>query len=352
MPTNYTPQLGLSLPTQGELTGTWGDVTNTSMTSLVDSAIAGTTTLSTDADVTLTATVGAANQARSAVLLCNGARTLLRNITAPATSKPYTVINATTGGFSVVIRGVGPTAGVSVPAGKTYDVVWNGSDFIVVGSPVSSLDGVVAIVNGGTGQTTPVAALSALGAAPIASPTFTGVPAAPTPGSNISTTQVPTTAWVNTWYAPIASPTFTGVPAVPTPGSNINTTQVVNGAWVNTWYAPLANPALTGVPTAPTAAPGNNTTQIATTAFGFANFAPLASPAFTGVPTAPTAAYGTNSTQLATMAALAAAVAVLPSGSLPDTTGKAGQFLSNNGAGGILWNFVPQDIANFASGII
>jgi hypothetical protein len=48
------------------------------------------------------------------------------------------------------------------------------------------------------------------GAAALASPTFTGVPAAPTPGTNINTTQIPTTAWVNTFYAPLASPSFTG----------------------------------------------------------------------------------------------------------------------------------------------
>lgn len=36
--------------------------------------------------------------------------------------------------------------------------------------------------------------------APIASPNFTGIPVAPTPGANISTTQIPTTAWVNTYF--------------------------------------------------------------------------------------------------------------------------------------------------------
>lgn len=70
-----------------------------------------------------------------------------------------------------------------------------------------------------------------------------------------------------TGAAPLASPTFTGVPAAPTPGSNVNTTQVVTGAWVNTYFATLASPALTGTPTVPTAAIGTNTTQIATTAF-------------------------------------------------------------------------------------
>lgn len=134
MATSYTTLLGLALPVQGELVGTWGDTVNISITNLLDTAIAGTTTLNTDADVTLTTTVGAANQARSAVLLCTGARTALRNITAPAQSKVYTIINSTTGGFAVVIRGVGPTTGVSVAAGTTATVAWNGSDFVAIGS--------------------------------------------------------------------------------------------------------------------------------------------------------------------------------------------------------------------------
>lgn len=131
MATGNTALLGLALPVEGELDGTWGDVVNDSITSLVDSAIAGTTTLSTDADVTLTTTSLASNQARQAVLLwtaSNGATT--RNITAPAQSKPYIVINAGTG--SVVLRGAGPTTGVTVAAGEKCLAAWNGSDFVQI----------------------------------------------------------------------------------------------------------------------------------------------------------------------------------------------------------------------------
>ena len=69
MTTAYTSLLGLALPTTGELQGTWGDTVNNSITSLLDTAVAGTTTLSTDGDVTLSTTTGAANQARQAILL-------------------------------------------------------------------------------------------------------------------------------------------------------------------------------------------------------------------------------------------------------------------------------------------
>ena len=146
MTTGNTTLLGLALPVEGELDGTWGDVVNDSITSLVDSAVAGTTTLSADADVTLTTTVLAANQARQAVILwtaSNGATT--RNITAPAQSKPYIVINAGTG--SIVLRGAGPTTGVTIVAGEKCLAAWNGSDFVKIAT--STADGVTSV--GGTG---------------------------------------------------------------------------------------------------------------------------------------------------------------------------------------------------------
>lgn len=110
--------------------------------------------------------------------------------------------------------------------------------------------------------------------------------------------------------APLASPTFTGVPASPTAAPGTSTTQLATTAFVATSFAPLASPTLTGVPAAPTAAGGTNTTQIATTAFVLAaGFAPLASPTLTGTPAAPTAAVGTSTTQLATTAYVMAAKA-------------------------------------------
>jgi hypothetical protein len=156
MATSYTSLLGLALPVTGELSGTWGDTVNNSITALLDSAVAGTTTLSADADVTLTTTTGAANQARSAIILwtaSNGATT--RNITAPAQSKAYLVINAGTG--SIVIRGVGPTTGVTIPSSARALVAWNGSDFVKIASnPVvltTDVSGTLPVANGGTGIT-------------------------------------------------------------------------------------------------------------------------------------------------------------------------------------------------------
>ena len=135
-----------------------------------------------------------------------------------------------------------------------------------------------------TNLTTDLAAKAAL-----ASPTFTGTPAAPTAAVDTNTTQVATTAYViaqaylkaataSSTYAPLASPTLTGVPAAPTAAVDTNTTQLATTAYVvgqgylksataSSTYAPLASPSLTGTPLAPTAAVATNTTQIATTAY-------------------------------------------------------------------------------------
>ena len=94
----------------------------------------------------------------------------------------------------------------------------------------------------------------------IASPTFTGVPAAPTAGAGTRTTQLATTAYVMAQDDTQRIYTDTAI------ASNIS---AVNSATNSNlvFKANLASPVLTGTPTAPTATAGTNTTQLATTAF-------------------------------------------------------------------------------------
>jgi len=88
--------------------------------------------------------------------------------------------------------------------------------------------------------------------------------------------------------APLASPALTGTPTAPTAAADTNTTQVATTAYVQTElgdYALLASPSLTGTPTAPTASADTNTTQIATTAYvqtEVADYLPLAGGTMTG----------------------------------------------------------------------
>lgn len=67
--------------------------------------------------------------------------------------------------------------------------------------------------------------------------------------------------------APLASPTFTGDPKAPTPAAGDNDTSIATTAFVVAAYAPLVSPTLTGNPTAPTQPNGDSSTKIATTAF-------------------------------------------------------------------------------------
>jgi hypothetical protein len=64
--------------------------------------------------------------------------------------------------------------------------------------------------------------------------------------------------------ADLASPTFTGTPAAPTASAATDSTQLATTAFVQDQKA---SPAFTGTPTAPTASTGTDTTQVATTAF-------------------------------------------------------------------------------------
>jgi len=138
MTTAATSLLGLALPVTGELSGTWGDTVNNSITSLVDSAVAGTTTLSSDADVTLTTTTLSANQAREAIILWTAGGTATRTITAPAQSKTYIVINKTSSTQSIKLVGAGPTSGVTIVAAESAVCAWNGVDFVKVSTTATA----------------------------------------------------------------------------------------------------------------------------------------------------------------------------------------------------------------------
>jgi hypothetical protein len=142
MTINYTTLLALGQPVTGTEAGNWGDDVNNAITSYLDAAVAGTQTITADAAITLSLTqgtntatnlaqvgAGTTGSAQYAVILCSGARTAARNIVVPSSSRQYVVINSTTGGFGVFIKGTA-TTGITVAANETALVVWNGSDFI------------------------------------------------------------------------------------------------------------------------------------------------------------------------------------------------------------------------------
>jgi hypothetical protein len=144
MPSAYTALLKLVQPVTGELTNTWGNVTNSTLTQFVENAIAGFQTFSvTSADWTLSTTTpgdtaaASTNAARYAILITTGTPATTRYIYAPQQSKTYVVINNCTDSSSVYIRGgtsSSYTTGVEIEAGSSALVAWDSSvsDFIKV----------------------------------------------------------------------------------------------------------------------------------------------------------------------------------------------------------------------------
>ena len=116
----------------------------------------------------------------------------------------------------------------------------------------SSLSGTVAVANGGTGATTATGALTNLGAAPLASPTFTGTPAAPTATAGSNTTQIATTEFVTgaVALATITDATTTAKGKLQLAGDLAGTAAAptVPGLALK---APIASPTFTGTVTSP-----------------------------------------------------------------------------------------------------
>lgn len=127
MTTASTSRLGLALPVTGELSGTWGDTVNNSITSLLDSAIAGYTAITpVAATYVLSYSALIANEARSAALRFS---TYSANyvVYAPPVSKVYVLWNDS--GYSVTIYN-STAPGTSSPAGSGVTLA-NGDKVLV-----------------------------------------------------------------------------------------------------------------------------------------------------------------------------------------------------------------------------
>ena len=139
---------------------------------------------------------------------------------------------------------------------------WVKQQGFITSAPVSSVFSRTGAITAQSGDYT-VSQIT--GAAPLASPTFTGTPAAPTPATADNSTKIATTAfvkaqgYVTSTTSPVTS-VFTRTGAVTAQTGDYTVSQI-------TGAAPLASPTFTGTPAAPTAAADTNTTQVATTAF-------------------------------------------------------------------------------------
>ena len=256
-----TGQLGLVTPTQGTLSGTWGDTVNYGITEYVNIAIAGTLSFAGDGAITLANTTGnasasniGATTAQYMVIRITGTQTVAKVITGPSYSKLYMVDHA--GATSAVTFKASGQTGVSVAVGEKCFVYYNGTDYVKVASSVA--DGVTSV--GGTG-------------------TVNGITLTGTVTSTGNLTLGGTLSGVN-----LASQ-VTGTLPIANGGTGTTSTTFANLTTNVTGTLPVANGG-TGV----------------TTSTGTGSTVLSASPTFTGVPLAPTAAVNTNTTQLATTA--------------------------------------------------
>jgi hypothetical protein len=150
---SYTTSLRLVQPSTGEFPGTWGSEVNTSLTALVDVAVAGTTSITmTAANVTLTNANGVADQAKSMFLVLGGTPGGSYNVIVPTASKLYFVTNST-GAAQTVKTSAG--SGISVPNGASMTLRCDGTDVVVAQNYFGSLTlgAALPITSGGTGST-------------------------------------------------------------------------------------------------------------------------------------------------------------------------------------------------------
>lgn len=154
MPSSYTTSLRLVLPATGENSGIWGTLVNSSLTQMVEEAVAGYRSVAmTDADYTLTTVNGATDESRNMFVEMTGTLTQARNVICPTAEKLYFFKNSTTGGYAVTLKTSGGT-GVSVPNGKVAVLMCNGTNVIDATSYMSSvtLGTALAAASGGTGN--------------------------------------------------------------------------------------------------------------------------------------------------------------------------------------------------------
>jgi len=156
----YSPSLRIELITTGDQAGVWGTTTNTNLGTLIESAIAGYTSVSiTSADQALTALDGLPDESRNMALALTTTTTAAFAVYAPPAEKTYIVYNASAYAATIYNSTVlGNTTaaglGVVIPAGKKFVVFTTGANFYVADANAAAFSGILPVLNGGTGVST------------------------------------------------------------------------------------------------------------------------------------------------------------------------------------------------------
>jgi len=142
MTTQYTPTLKLAPPVQGELSGSWGDVVNDNITSMVEQAVTGLATIDswTTNSHTLTTANGTTSESRCAILELTDTGTALTGagtVICPDASKLYTVRNST--GQIITVK-TASGSGIAIPDGHTAFLYCDATNVV---ESITSFAGVV-----------------------------------------------------------------------------------------------------------------------------------------------------------------------------------------------------------------
>ena len=136
MSSTYSPDLRIELIGTGDQAGVWGNTTNTNLNTVLETAIAGYTSVSIIASSqALTANYGSADEARyAAIALTTSGISAAFSVFAPPSSKLYVIYNASS--YTATIynsTALGNTtaagAGVAIPVGKVMTVWSDGTNF-------------------------------------------------------------------------------------------------------------------------------------------------------------------------------------------------------------------------------
>lgn len=134
--------------------------------------------------------------------------------------------------------------------------IWSGSSWTTGSSGGGITNNALTLSNGGSGAASGTTfngsgavtiSYNSIGAAPLASPTFTGTPSAPTAANNTNTTQIATTAFV-LGQAGTATPLINGTATV---GTSLLWSRQDHIHPTDTTRSPLASPTFTGTVTTP-----------------------------------------------------------------------------------------------------
>ena len=148
----YSPSLRIELIGTGDQAGVWGNTTNTNLGTLLESSIAGYTSVAvSSANQAFTAVNGAADEARNMTIALTTSTGANFAVYAPPAEKTYVIYNAssytaTIYNSTVIGNTTAAGAGVAIPAGKTMTVWSEGTNFYlqnthIIGTVVGNVTG-------------------------------------------------------------------------------------------------------------------------------------------------------------------------------------------------------------------